>query len=149
MLCSNIEEYSILNLENDLDKRSRELLARHIEKCDKCRLMYDLIRTNYHTEENVTDADIAVSENILDHIDKSRYPITGSKFRPFTLRRVILVSLVCTLLIFAAANAKTIVKTYHELVNSMFIDNRINLNINSVDLTGDLSNEKYVRSVFR
>ncbi|MEN6313774.1 MAG: hypothetical protein ABFD25_05960 [Clostridiaceae bacterium] len=149
MLCSSIEEYSILYMENDLDTKAREHLARHIEKCDKCRFIFNLIKANYHAEENVTNADNMVSGNMLDHIDKNRYLITRSRFKPFTWKRVILVSLICTLFIFATVNAKKLVKTYGELVNSLFTDSRRYFITAPAILNGDLSDEEYVKSVYK
>ena len=147
MFCSFIEEYSILYMENGLDSRSRKLLTGHINSCDKCRLMFNLIKANYHAEENVIAGGSSLSKKINELIDKNRYPVSRNIFKPFTWKKVLLVSIIFTLFIFASANAKTIYKTYKELMNTLFMDRTL-YNITELVHTGIYSDKNHVKSVY-
>jgi len=80
-------------------------------------------------------------------IDKSRYPAGDVHRRQFSPKKVFIVSIALALLIFTVANADTIFKTYKELKNAMFVDQRL-MNISGTKRMGIYSDKNYVKSVY-
>ncbi|HOJ09293.1 MAG TPA: hypothetical protein PK733_01705 [Clostridiales bacterium] len=147
MFCNSIEEYSLLYLENEVSTKEKKLFIKHINKCDRCKRMYNLIRSNYHPETKVAVKSPVVSDKINILIDRGRYPDTKTVNKVFSKKRIVLVSVIVILSVFATVNAKTIYKTYKELVNSMFVDRSL-LNMSGIIHTGMYSDKDYVKSVY-
>lgn len=147
MICKSIEEYTLRYLENESAAREKHRLERHLHRCGRCRMMFELIKANYHSEEKVSEKEIPLSEKIGVFIDKSRYQAGDVHRRQFSLKKVFIFSIALALLIITVANADTIFKTYKELKNAMFVDQKL-MNISGIKNTGTYSDESYVKSVY-
>lgn len=155
MFCNLIEEYSIRYLEDDLDGKEKMLLTSHINKCKKCRMMFNVIRNNYHPEaaipREIPPVSAKVSARINNGLDGNRYPVSKAETTPFTRRitvkRVILVAAVIAISIFTMANAKGIYKTYKELVNLLFVDRAL-FGISGTQDTWLYDDEEYVKGIY-
>lgn len=147
MICKSIEAYSLRYLENEFSARESRRFIKHLRLCSRCRSMYCMISANYNTEEKVLELGQPLSERISSLIDKSRYSGREKLRKPLSLKKVFIVAIVSVLLVFTVANAGTILKTYEELKNAMFIDQNI-MNIKGTKHTGIYSDEDYVKSVY-
>ncbi|NMB95479.1 MAG: hypothetical protein GYA02_02550 [Clostridiaceae bacterium] len=106
----------------------------------------NIIKRNYHPEAIIPRKNLSVSEKIHALPNKSRYPVTKPRVT-FTKRKIILISAIIILSVFATANAKTVYKTYKELTKTMFVDKAL-LNISGIKHTGIYSDEEYVKSIY-
>lgn len=147
MFCEDIERYSLQYLEDELGTKEKTLFVSHLGKCKKCRMMFDIINSNYHPKIEIRDESMQISGKVIALLDPDRYPTRKTGTLKLPVRRIVLIAVLFTVFIFATANAKNIYKTYKELTNSMFVDKAL-LNITGIKHSGKYSDEEFVKSIY-
>ncbi len=69
MICSEITEKSIKNIEGTLSRKKEKVLSEHLDGCAECRDTYNLIAANYDPELPVPENTEDITPKVMGRIN--------------------------------------------------------------------------------
>jgi hypothetical protein len=147
MICKMIDELSINYLDQEMSPYDTDKFQKHIRKCPKCRVKFNIIKNNYKTEGYNKPKMISIADQVMKKIDKDLYAANKGK----ALKKRLAVVVVCILiLVTGTVYAEDIYKTYQELASRMFVDReRLGISVRNRIANGSLEEEEYVEKIYQ